>query len=175
LKFLKSIGVVIAVFILILILGYFLIPKGYVFIQLIRKHGIDIAVGNLRENFTGAEFSDVLLRFKGEEFRIKKAELSGNTFKIYCDNKGYARIKYLPFKTLIFETKNFSGKCIGRKEIGEIKGRVVFVYPESGKGKLYISKIHFFGKDFKAEIELKKKFLILKIPSLHITRKFKIF
>ena len=174
-KFLKFVGAIILALILLLISGYFLIPKGYIFIQLLRKQKIEVAVGNLKETLTGAEFSDIFVKFKGEEFKIKKAKLSGNIFKIYCNNKGYAQIKYHPFKTLIFETGNFSGKCIGREEIGEIKGRVMFIYPESGKGKIYISKIHFFGKDFKAEIEFKKKFLILKIPSLGITRKFKIF
>ncbi len=158
----------------IVLITYLVLPKGYIFLKILEKKGIKIAVNKVKENFWGAEFFDVNLWIKGYEFKVKKIKLNGKSLFIPCGEKSYIKISYLPLKKVKVIVKDFSGACIGRSEVKKISGEITYIYPEGLYGNLYLYEINYFAKVSKALITFKKDYLYFQVPELNIRKKFKL-
>ncbi len=186
----KTIWILIG-FLFCLILIYGLIPKGYLFLDLLNKKGIQIYAERVEEDFLGFRLYNVILNvssllknlnklgklslfFKNSSPELKFSEVifSKNELFIPCKANGFIKVFYYPPKKIIIEIKNFTGECVQRKEFKKVSGNLVYLYPRNIKGELRIEGLSLFPGFSRVFMYFKGRRVIIRSSNFEQTLSF---
>jgi len=157
----------------ILVLIYFILPKGFLLLWGLNKLGIKAIAKEVKENLLGADFYGVVLDIRGENLNFPKVHFKLNKIKLICGN-GKVYIRYVPGSKVKVNIENLKGSCVGENRFKEVRGDIVYRIGKGLFGELEIKGVKYGIKASKVFLRLKGNNAELYVPQLGIRQSFKI-